>query len=102
MKRYAIRNKATGKYLSTKPAWRPRRWVNLKDAALWVHRGHATLAARNSPSVQDELKSLQMDPKFRAYMASVANYPVELVEFDMFLIDSKVGTLTAVDISNQK
>lgn len=92
MKRYAVRERASGKYLSPAPSYGKRTWVSLPHAALWRNRSGLSNAMRHLTGKSFSINRSSWDKE----------YPYEVVEFNMFLIDEKIGTLAATGFLEQQ
>lgn len=86
--KFAIRLKKTGEFLSTRSSVRSRSFGHVDDAHLWNSIGHAKLALYHVKEVQEWMKKNKRH-HISNYM--MQDMPVEIVEFNVILIDSKKG-----------
>jgi len=84
--KFAIRLKKTDKFLSTRGS-HGRHFGHIDDAQLWTKSGHATLALYHIPAV----KEWMLANKRHSPYVQDKNFPVEIVEFNVVLIDAKKG-----------
>lgn len=94
MKKFAIRNKATGKFLGAKPSGGgPRQWGHVNDAQLWKTSGVISNVLPHIKEVQDYMAKTKRNYLYQSDRVNsrTNDMPVEIVEFDVILIDSTKG-----------
>lgn len=84
--KFAIRLKKTGEFLSTRGSY-SRSFGHIDNAQLWSNIGHAKLALYHIP----EVKKWMQDTKYSWANPNAKDFPVEIVEFNVILIDAKKG-----------
>lgn len=112
MKRFALRRKSDGRYLSTKQTYGSRKWVDLNAKwgpfpALFTGRSALSNAASYVPEYIAYFKNMNSKLKYNVQVrfstkfgiARLPDCPVEVVEFDMLLVQG--GVLSAKDVKEQ-
>ena len=84
--KFAIRLKATGEFLSVKMG-QGRQFGHIDDAQLWNKIGSAKLAVYHIPAVKEWMKKAKMNSPYYKH----STFPIEIVEFNVVLIDAKKG-----------
>ena len=91
-KRYAIRMKSTGEFLSPKTSRRNREWCkNASRADLWSGKSGVVGAARHIPEVQKWMTETKRNYLGFECFANYPNCPIEIMEFNVLLIDASKG-----------
>lgn len=94
MKKYAIRKKATREFLGLKRfSGVPRAWGHIDDAQLYNSSGVISNVLYHIPEVREYMKKSNRSYLYRSdrINSRTNDLPVEIVEFDVILIDAKKG-----------
>ena len=97
MKRYALKDLSTGKFLGMQVGYGKRTWTDLSAAQLWTGVGPAVLAAKH------QLRKRGNTGNLRAYhlLREGGAGGIQMIEFEMILIDPSIGFISKQQLEEQ-